>query len=158
MSSISKWTRIISGGQTGVDRAALDVAIALGIPCGGWCPKGRRAEDGPLDPRYPLKETSAPDYMQRTEWNVRDADGTLILTQGEVTGGTASTVELARRLGKPSLVVDLTQHPPPEAIRRWAAQHQVRVLNVAGSRESQRPGIYHEAVRFLREVLGGERA
>ena len=74
------FTKIISGGQTGVDRAALDVALELGLPCGGWCPRGRRAEDGPIDPRYPLTETPWDGYPQRTEWNVRDADGTLILT------------------------------------------------------------------------------
>jgi hypothetical protein len=84
--------KIISGGQTGVDRAALDAALALNIPCGGWCPKGRKAEDGPIPERYPLQETSSADYRVRTEKNVTDSDGTLILTRGPVTGGTAYTV------------------------------------------------------------------
>ena len=83
--------KIVSGGQTGVDRAALDVALELGIPCGGWCPRGRRAEDGALSARYPLMETPSDDYVQRTTWNIRDSDGTLILTRGEPTGGTAQT-------------------------------------------------------------------
>ena len=83
-------TRIVSGGQTGVDRAALDVALELSIPCGGWCPKGRKAEDGALPARYPLKETPSEEYAQRTTWNVRDSDGTLILTHGAPTGGTGT--------------------------------------------------------------------
>jgi hypothetical protein len=90
-----------------VDRASLDAALEFGIPCGGWCPKGRKAEDGPIPPRYPLSETPSADYGQRTEWNVRDSDGTLILNSGELAGGTAQTVEIARRLRKPFLVVDL---------------------------------------------------
>lgn len=89
--------KIISGGQTGVDRAALDAALQLGIPCGGWCPKGRKAKDGPIPDRYPLKETESGSYPVRTEMNVRDSDGTLILTWGRPTGGTALTVRLARR-------------------------------------------------------------
>src|SRR5947209_13063019 len=93
--------KIVSGGQTGVDRAALDVALELGLPCGGWCPRGRRAEDGPLPARYPLTETSWEGYPQRTRWNVRDSDGTLILTRGQPDRGTALTIKLAQRLGKP---------------------------------------------------------
>lgn len=147
--------KILSGGQTGVDRAALDVALALGIPCGGWCPRDRRAEDGVLPDRYPLTETPSDDYAQRTEWNVRDADGTLVLARGEVTGGTGYTIEQARRRGKPCLVVDLAQAPAAEPVRAWVERHQVRVVNVAGSRESQRPGIYAEAVTFLRTLLAG---
>src|SRR5438876_4889366 len=91
------FTNIVSGGQTGVDRAALDVALELGIPCGGWCPKGRRAEDGRIPLRYPLEETTLNIYPQRTEWNVRDSDGTLVLTTGRPEGGSALTNELARR-------------------------------------------------------------
>src|SRR5438876_1977372 len=88
-------SKIISGGQTGVDRAALDVALELGIPCGGWCPQGRRAEDGVIPARYPLRETPWWGYPQRTEWNVRDSDGTLILAEGEPDRGTVLTRELA---------------------------------------------------------------
>src|SRR6266508_6387099 len=97
-------TKIVSGGQTGVDRAALDVALELGMPCGGWCPQGRRAEDGRIDDRYPLNETPWDGYPQRTEWNVRDSDGTLILTCGESDRGTALTVRLAQERNKPCFV------------------------------------------------------
>src|SRR6266852_5932705 len=110
-------SKIVSGGQTGVDRAALDVALELGIPCGGWCPKGRRAEDGSIPDHYPLRETSTAFYPQRTEWNVRDSDGTLVLTLGRPDGGTALTIELARRLPKPFLAVNLKKSPDVQRVR-----------------------------------------
>jgi predicted Rossmann fold nucleotide-binding protein DprA/Smf involved in DNA uptake len=146
-------TRIISGGQTGVDRAALDMALARGIPCGGWCPQGRRAEDGTIPARYPLTETPTADYPQRTEWNVRDADATLVLTHGEPAGGTALTADLAHRLGKPLLVVDLAADLDPDAVRSWLVKERVRVLNVAGPRESTFPGVYALARAFLQRLL-----
>ena len=99
--------KIISGGQTGVDRAALDVALAMGIDCGGWCPKGRRAEDGSIPSRYPLAETASPAYSQRTKRNVRDSDATLILARGQPRGGTLLTKRTAVELGKPCLSIDL---------------------------------------------------
>jgi Circularly permutated YpsA SLOG family len=141
--------KVVSGGQTGVDRAALDAALGLGLACGGFCPRGRRAEDGPIDERYPLMETPSDDYAERTEWNVRDSDGTLVLTRGNPSGGTALTIELARRIGRPFLVVDLTGDPDPAAALRWLAEARIGVLNVAGPRESQRPGIAEEAKAFL---------
>jgi hypothetical protein len=147
------FTKIISGGQTGVDRAALDVALDLHLPCGGWCPKGRRTEDGLLDARYPLTETPWWGYPQRTEWNVRDSDGTLVLTSGRADRGTQLTIELATRLRKPCLVLNLTEQPSPAAVRQWAATHLVKVLNVAGPREGEDPGIYLQAARYLRGVL-----
>ena len=140
---------MVSGGQTGVDRAALDVAMALGLPCGGWCPTGRKAEDGHLALRYPLKETPSGEYAQRTEWNVRDSDGTLVLTRGEPSGGTAQAIEFAARLEKPCLVLDLALEPDAAAVHAWAAARRVRVLNVAGPRESQCPGIAAQAAQFL---------
>jgi hypothetical protein len=146
-------SKIVSGGQTGVDRAALDVALELGLSCGGWCPRGRRAEDGPIDARYPLTETPWDGYPQRTRWNVRDSDGTLILTLGEPRGGTALTVEYAQRLDKPYLTLDLTQAPDPAAVRDWALKNKVGILNVAGPRAGEDPGVYEQAVRFLRRVL-----
>ncbi len=141
--------RVVSGGQTGVDRAALDAALSAGLPIGGFCPRGRLAEDGPIPERYPLVETRSAEYPERTEWNVRDSDATLVLTRGAPTGGTAYTLEVARRLGRPALVVDLTAQPNPVAAREWCAEHAVRTLNVAGPRESGAPGIYAEARAFM---------
>ena len=131
----------------------MDAAQALGVPCGGWCPRGRLAEDGPIPPRYPLRETRTASYAQRTRWNVRDSDGTLILNLGPLDRGTALTVELARKLGKPCLVLDLSVRPSPSAVQAWAAARQVRVLNVAGPRERRRPGITRQARAFLRRLL-----
>src|SRR5262245_8451671 len=147
------FTKIVSGGQTGVDRAALDVALELGIPCGGWCPRGRRAEDGPLDARYPLRETPWHGYPQRTEWNVRDSDGTLVLTRGDPDRGTALTIELAAAHGKPCLVVDLDRPAGVDEVRAWGRAHRVGVLNVAGPRESSREGIYQQAAAYLRRLF-----
>lgn len=149
--------KIISGGQTGVDRTALDVALELGLPCGGWCPRGRRAEDGPLPERYPLSETPWHGYPQRTAWNVRDSDGTLVLTLGQADRGTALTIDLARRRKKPCLVLDLTQSADVADVHAWARMHSIRMLNVAGPRESQCPGIQVRAAQFLREVFAGIR-
>lgn len=147
-------SRIVSGGQTGVDRAALDAALALGIPCGGWCPRGRRAEDGVIPGRYPLLETPSGDYRARTECNVRDSDATLIVAAGRLSGGTAHTLRSARRQGRPWLVVDLEGEPDPRAVRDWLREAGVRTLNVAGPRESQRPGIQARARALLEAVLG----
>jgi hypothetical protein len=147
-------TKIVSGCQTGVDRAALDVAMALGIPCGGWCPKGRKAEDGGIDARYVLRETPSDGYIERTSWNVRDSDGTLILNRGPLTGGTAQTFEDAKRLGKPHLIVDLDRPLPVNVVRGWMRTNGIAVLNVAGPRESKDPGIHRLASEFLRELLG----
>lgn len=145
--------KILSGGQTGVDRAALDAARALGLPCGGWCPRDRRAEDGPIAAIYPLVETPSTDYAQRTRWNVRDSDGTLVLTRGPVEGGTAFTVAVARRRRRPLLVVDLATESDPVEADRWVREAGIRVLNVAGPRESQRPGIGAEARPFLERLF-----
>jgi hypothetical protein len=145
--------KIVSGGQTGVDRAALDLALELGLPCGGWCPKGRKAEDGTITPRYPLRETPSDDYAQRTEWNVRDSDGTLVLTVGPLTEGTAFTFDVAARLKKPCLVVDLARPMQADSVRSWLATHRIKVLNVAGPRESKSPGIHEQARQALRRIL-----
>jgi len=147
--------KIVSGGQTGVDRAALDVAIALGIPHGGWCPKGRKAEDGTIPAAYLVQETPTANYRQRTEWNVRDSYGTLVLTRGEPTGGTAVTIELAAARGKPCLVVSLETSPTPETVRTWIRDNHIKVLNIAGPRESGCPGIHDQAVKFLQRYLVG---
>lgn len=147
--------KIISGGQTGVDRAALDVAGELEIARGGWCPKGRLAQDGPLDPSYPLRETPSPDYAQRTEWNVRDSDGTLVLHNGTLSGGTSLTVELAHQHDKPYLVIDLSTDPGEGVVSDWMERHGIGTLNVAGPREEGNPGIYQCASRFLSAALIG---
>lgn len=145
--------RVISGGQTGVDRAALDVALELGIPCGGWCPRNRRAEDGEIPPWYPMQETPSRDYRVRTRWNVRDSDATLVLTRGEPRGGTLLTVRLTVALGRPLRVEDLNHDPEPEAVREWLAARRIKVLNVAGPRASEHPGLALQARAFLRAVL-----
>lgn len=145
--------KVISGGQTGVDRAALDVALTLGIPCGGWCPKGRKAEDGPIPDRYPLQETESASYPVRTELNVREADGTLILTYGKLAGGTSLTAGLARKYKKPYIVIDLQKGEPAEWVRDWIKKRQIHIMNVAGPREIKNPGIHKLAFDFLTEVF-----
>jgi hypothetical protein len=151
--------RLVSGGQSGVDRAALDTALALGIPCGGWCPRGRRAEDGPIPDRYPLAETPSSDYAERTRGNVRDSGGTLILTRGEPAGGTRLTLDECRTAGKPCLVIDLGGGDLAESVRAardWIAAHlRGGVLNVAGPRASEQPDGYGRTAAFLRALLGG---
>ncbi len=149
--------QIISGGQTGVDQAALDVALELGIPCGGWCPRGRWSEAGPIDEHYPLTESPSADPAERTERNVRDADGTLIIALGggeNLTGGTALTRRLAVSQRQPMLAVDPTDPGAPVAVTQWIEQHAIRALNVAGPRASVQPGIGELAAALLREVLG----
>jgi len=144
--------RIVSGGQTGVDRAALDFAIEHRIPHGGWCPLGRVAEDGPLDGRYCLKETETSSYRQRTHRNIQDSDGTLIIAQSQpLRGGTRLTERLASLDYKPVLVVLQTEplDGAQERLLEFVENEFVRVLNVAGPRGSGAPGI--EA--FVRQVL-----
>ncbi len=149
--------RIVSGGQTGVDRAALDVALELGIPCGGWVPRGRRAEDGVVPPIYPMRETRSRAYQTRTRENARDSDATLILTRGAPTGGTAYTVECAESLGRPYFIVDFDAETDCHAVRRWIESNGIGVLNVAGPRASTAPGIYEDARRFLLSLLSERR-
>lgn len=145
--------KIVSGGQTGVDRAALDVALAHGLRVGGWCPQGRRAEDGAIPDRYPLKETPSEAYEQRTAWNVRDSDGTLVITNGTLEGGTRLTMQEAKRRGRAVLHVRATDPVPIQMIRAWGEDGDVRVLNVAGPRASEEEGIYEEARRILEALL-----
>lgn len=147
--------KIVSGGQTGADRAALDFALRHGLEHGGWCPAGRKAEDGPIDVRYALTEAGG-GYATRTRWNVRDSDGTLVLNVGELAGGTLLTTEQARRQGRPLKVVQLDAGISEELVRdvrTWLVDHEIQVLNVAGPRESQRVGIYGIALALL-ERLG----
>ncbi|WP_263789736.1 putative molybdenum carrier protein [Salinibacter sp.] len=148
-----QFQKIISGGQTGVDRAALDAARAHDVAVGGWCPRGRRAEDGPIAPRYPLRETPTDAYAERTAWNVRDSDGTLIVAPGPLEGGTALTQREAEVRKTPLLHVRLTDPAPVPMIHAWAAEHDVRVLNVAGPRASEGDGIYRQARSILEALL-----
>lgn len=156
MPGASSLVRIVSGGQTGVDQAALDAALQCELPCGGWVPRGRRTENGPLSPRYPLREARSSGYAERTWLNVRDAAATLVLTGGEPTGGTALTITFARRLGKPLLVLDLNTDPDPADVSDWLRRHRIGVLNIAGPRESTCPGIQSRAEAFLRAVFSQE--
>ncbi|MGE0353714.1 MAG: putative molybdenum carrier protein [Gemmatimonadales bacterium] len=148
--------RIISGAQTGVDRAALDVALKLGIPCGGWCPAGRRAEDGVIPTRYPVEETPSPEYSERTEWNVRDSDGTLIVVRNPPTGGTAQTIEFARRHQRPVLILDPGDPDAARRLREWLQAHGIRILNVAGPREGTDPGIGEVVREAMTDWMKGE--
>lgn len=143
---------IVSGGQTGADRAALDWAIERGFAHGGWCPRGRRAEDGTVPLQYHLKETPTERWAQRTEWNVRDSDGTVIFSVSEtLTGGSLATREFAQVLGRPCL--HLSQRVDGglagARLRRFVGDHAIRVLNVAGPRASGEP----EVGRFVRTTL-----
>lgn len=143
---------IVSGGQTGVDRAALDAALEYGVEIEGWCPRGRLAEDGVLPLRYPLNETKSSDYSERTRLNVRDSDGTMILSRGKVLGGSLLTQKAAIELRRPLLIAD----PARENVRNvleWINSNGIRRLNVAGPRESEAPGIYVQAARFIGHVL-----
>lgn len=145
--------RIVTGGQSGVDRAGLDAAMEAGIPAGGWCPAGRLAEDGPIPDLYPLRELATPDYAARTEKNVADSDATLVLNIGEIADGTALTTELARLHGKPLFVLQLDRSMDPAPVTAWLGENDVRILNIAGPRESKRPGVYLAALAFLRSML-----
>jgi hypothetical protein len=152
MSAFARVKRVVSGGQTGVDRAALDWAIRAGISHGGWCPKGRRAEDGVIPERYALRETESDTYEERTYLNVRDSDGTLILNSGALDGGTLLTTGHCTRLGRPYLVVQLDREnaeAEQEKMGLWLRTRAIAVLNVAGPRESKRPGVYRAALEFL---------
>jgi hypothetical protein len=149
--------KIISGGQTGADRAALDWAIEHGVPHGGWCPRGRRAEDGPIPARYQLSEMPGESYDARTEANVRDADATVVLTlAATLAGGSRLTAELAERHGKPwiHLAREVDGDAAGDRLRAFAARHAVRTLNVAGPRASSEPGIEEFVRQTLSRALG----
>ena len=148
--------KIISGGQTGVDRAALDIAIKLGISHGGWIPKGRKTEDGVLPEKYKLQEMATTSVNKRTEENVIDSDGTLIISHGKLTGGSALTQNFAEKHEKPWLHIDLnsiTLFKAANEINSWILGHDIKVLNVAGHRASKDPKIYMLASDILEAAL-----
>ena len=147
---------IISGAQTGVDRGALDAALEAGFPCGGSCPSGRRAEDGAIPSSYPVTELSSRDYRVRTERNVMDADGTLIVFFGELSGGTRETLRICEAAGKPVLTIDGAVKDVALAAVEAAVfirHNGIGILNVAGPRESSYPGAADYAKRLIRAVL-----
>jgi len=149
--------KIISGGQTGVDRAALDVAIRMGIPHGGWIPKGRLTEDGTLPPHYHLQEMPDEAYEARTEKNVLESDGTLIISRGSPTGGTDYTRQMVLKHGKQMLHIDLSLGQRPSdagsLIASWIEMNRIETLNVAGPRASHDSAIYMDAVNILTHML-----
>ncbi len=147
--------KIISGGQTGADQAALDAAIELTIPHGGWLPKGRKTEAGPLPLKYNLRELRSDRYRDRTEMNIVDSDGTLIVSFGPLTGGSALTESLALKHDRPCLVIDLelvSRDEAVTAVEKWIDRHNIHTLNVAGPRASSEPRIY-KAVRDIIETI-----
>lgn len=155
-------SRIVSGGQTGVDRAALDAAVAAGIQIGGWCPRGRRCEDGIIPAHYPLRETASRSYAVRTEWNVRDSDGTLILVLDRISSGTRLTADSAKAQAQPLRIEylipdsrpgllneDVTLEHRVAEVADWIRREEIRTLNVAGPRGSSRRDVYSIALEFL---------
>ena len=146
---------IVSGGQTGADRAGLDFAICYNIPHRGWCPKGRKAEDGVIPPTYQLRETPSEDYEQRTEWNARDSDGTVIFTIGkELTGGSKLTAEFANRHAKPLLhLYTGFEYTMEMQLIDFVSRNGIAVLNIAGSRASKEPQVYRFAFELLKTAF-----
>lgn len=155
--------KIVSGGQTGADRGGLEAALYCKIPHGGWCPKGRKAEDGIIPDKYQLKETLSSDYLHRTESNVLDSDATLIFTIGKLTGGSLRTMEFAKKHEKPVLHINLAEYSRAETghwILRWLEGDVAKptpprncILNVAGSRESKAPGGHDKVKAIMIDVL-----
>lgn len=158
MYRVAKPVRILSGGQTGVDRAALDAAMESGIPCGGWCPAGRLAEDGRIPDRYPVVELPGAGYRQRTLRNLSDADATVIFYKPPLSGGSFTTLEGCERASKPCLMIDITSSGMDGAVaelRAFIEQHEARVLNVAGPRASNctQAGPFARAVLLLLQQI-----
>lgn len=150
-------SKLVSGGQTGVDRGALDAALAAGFPCGGWCPAGRKAEDGPIPERYPLASLASAEYGERTRQNVLDSDGTLILHFGGPTGGTLKTLQLCEHHRKPYLAIDAAAVEAEAAgahAAAFVAERGIEVLNVAGPRESTHAGARAYAEIAVAALIG----
>src|SRR5438128_2705962 len=152
----SRLLKVISGGQTGVDRGALDAALALAVECGGWCPAGRLAEDGEIPSRYPVVELPSAGYAERTAQNVADSDGTLIISNGEPIGGTRETIARCEERHKPYLSIDhlmVSTYEAVEFVLRFVDNHHIRVMNVAGPRASQWPEGHETAQQIVSGIL-----
>ncbi len=150
--------KVISGGQTGADKAALDVAIELGIQHGGWIPKGRMVEDGRLTDKYKLQETKNIGYSQCTELNILESDGTLILTHGKLTGGSVLIQQISKKHNRPCLHIDLNEINEPKAVQiisTWIEARKMKTMNVTGPRVGKDPEIYEAAKRILITVFSG---
>ena len=154
----SRPNRIVSGGQTGVDQAALATAIELDIPHGGWCPLGRRSESGTIPLQYQLEEMPTRDYAARTRQNIIDSDGTLIVYSDQLSGGTLLTQQYANELDRPLFLLDLAKPPAYLSPRGWLDRHCIAVLNVAGPRESTTRGIFADTMRTLRVIFSRHEA
>jgi hypothetical protein len=169
---MSRLTKVISGGQTGVDQAALRAARTVGLEIGGWCPPGRECEAGVIPAEFPLKETErerspgapAVPRSQRTEWNVRDSDGVLVIQAAEASHSDAATedatdsgtewaMRCAKRFGRPLLVCDVSDPEAKEKIRQWLERFSIIVLSVGGPAESKCPGTGERAYRLLCAVF-----
>jgi len=153
--SMIRMVTIYSGGQAGVDRGALDAALQTGNPCAGWCPKGRRAEDGPIPSRYPLRQVDG-GYEERTRRNIEASDGTLILHRGPLSQGTLLTLQICRELDKPVCLVDADTSSADDAAiaaQRFIEQHGIERLNVAGPRRSHWTQSYHYALDAVRALI-----
>ena len=149
--------KIISGGQTGIDRGALDACLSAGFPVGGWCPKGRQAEDGRIDKKYPLQETNDSRYEIRTRLNVKDSDGTLIIApEITISGGTLLTVKVAEELNKPFLVIVIVKGSEAELtdkILSWMNKFDIKILNIAGPRQSEWSEAYNTGYRITEKLI-----
>lgn len=145
--------KIISGGQTGADRATLDFALKNNIECGGWCPKGRLAEDGLISKRYPLIETETDSYPDRTQKNIESSHGTLILYLFKFDNGTGLTLQLCMKLNKPCLAVKLSEPWEKEKLTTWLSNNQISILNIAGPRASHEQNLYATVVQYLEFCL-----
>ena len=148
--------KIVSGGQTGVDRAALDVALASNIECGGWCPDGRKAEDGKIPPHYPVTELKDSGYTKRTLQNVIDSDGTVIIYFATLSGGTEKTLLFCLEQKKPYLLIDATElsdNRTAERIQDFVTDNAIKILNIAGPRASGEPLAYDYTLRAMNHYL-----